>query len=356
MTYKPGQKRGAAGTDLGGQFVGPKSIARALVKMMAPQRDAGAKDRGRFIPPGGGPKTATPAKKSAAQKMAKAAPSTPAKPKAAAAKTAKAPAVPATKKTAAEKMVKARRQPTTRPTEPYQLPPYLPAVALADLAEHRTAIYRGRRKNRREMLAEIDAELHRREVVAGEMAHAATSYDAHAREPFGDLSGVDDSPEARKLDELLAQGEDYRDAYAEAYNLNPGDLIRQELAASIDAQRSKGETREQTTRRLYDEITYLSYLNAEGHTNGHMLNRDALGENARRDRRGEPPITALSLFSGPRARARKYASEELLRFWESQDSRETFTEFRARMLGRAADKRAADRVRAGANNSKDFGL
>jgi hypothetical protein len=49
MTYKPSQKRGAKGTDLGGEFIGVKSVARALIKMMSPheaaQHDADVKAR-----------------------------------------------------------------------------------------------------------------------------------------------------------------------------------------------------------------------------------------------------------------------------------------------------------------------
>lgn len=39
MGLHPGERRGAKGTDLGGQFVGPKSIARFLVKLLKPDHE-----------------------------------------------------------------------------------------------------------------------------------------------------------------------------------------------------------------------------------------------------------------------------------------------------------------------------
>jgi hypothetical protein len=62
-------------------------------------------------------------------------------------------------------------------------------------------------------------------------------------------------------------------------------------------------------------------------------------------------VSARSLFSGPRPRARKYASEELKRFWDEVTPRQSYTEFRSSLLGLPGD----DRVRL-AGNGRDFGL
>lgn len=58
-------------------------------------------------------------------------------------------------------------------------------------------------------------------------------------------------------------------------------------------------------RREFDAVVDTHYLAAEAATNGHMLNR--LGH--------EKNIDPFALLTGPRARALKYASEELVSFW-----------------------------------------
>ena len=65
-------------------------------------------------------------------------------------------------------------------------------------------------------------------------------------------------------------------------------------------------------------------------------------------------IDPRSLFSGPASRARKYASEELLRWWQS-NPRMTLTEFRAMWLGRDSDRKAAKQIRAG-GAGREFGV
>lgn len=69
-------------------------------------------------------------------------------------------------------------------------------------------------------------------------------------------------------------------------------------------------------REEYDLALYAAYVRAEAVTNGRLLNDRGLA-------RG---IDALSLFMGPWARARAYASEELLEHWET-DPRVCFAEF-----------------------------
>ncbi|MEV6526881.1 hypothetical protein AB0M43_33615 [Longispora sp. NPDC051575] len=166
--------------------------------------------------------------------------------------------------------------------------------------------------------------------------------DAQAADPWLDYDHHD--PE-QHLDALLARGWDYREAYAEAYNLDPAELDRQERAAAVDAQRITGETREQTVRRLYDEWLGVQYLAAEDFARGHLLSKEGPAA----------AVDPLSLFSGTSARARKYASEDLKRFWDEQSPRQTFTEFKAALLNRDADVAAAAKTRA-QGNGRDFGL
>lgn len=163
--------------------------------------------------------------------------------------------------------------------------------------------------------------------------------------PAADVDDLDDTPENRRIDELLARGYNYRDAYAEAHGLDEAALAQQERLALIDGERQAGETREQAVRRLYDEEVHRLWLQAEGDTRGNLLTRE--GQHA--------GINPIELFSGTSARARKYASEELKRWWEANGGRQTFTQYKAQALGREADKKAAA-ASALQGNGRDFGI
>jgi hypothetical protein len=138
---------------------------------------------------------------------------------------------------------------------------------------------------------------------------------------------VVEAPMRERLDELVEGGMDYRDAYAEAFNIDPEELERQERSNLIDRDRMPGETREQALRRAYKEQISVAYVQAEAATNGHMLT--PAGQAA--------GIDPYSLFSGPRARAAKWASDELKEWWE-QNGRPTFAEFRGQMEGGRAGR------------------
>jgi hypothetical protein len=63
-------------------------------------------------------------------------------------------------------------------------------------------------------------------------------------------------------------------------------------------------------------------------------------------------VDPITLFSGPTARARKHASEDLLRWW-ADNGRMTYAEFRAQILGRESDVESAKKTRM-QSNAKDF--
>ena len=115
---------------------------------------------------------------------------------------------------------------------------------------------------------------------------------------------------------------------------------RQHAAAAVD--RRPGESVDRAVRRAYDEHVHLAYLAAEQATRGHVLNRAGAAAG----------INPIDLFSGPLSRVRRYASEDLLRFW-AQHGRLNFTEFRGGVLGRERDLAAA-RATAGLSAGKDF--
>lgn len=154
----------------------------------------------------------------------------------------------------------------------------------------------------------------------------------------------DNSPQARRLDELLGQGRSFESAYAEAYDLDDIAFRRQVLADTVDQQRMIGESRDAAVRRLYEDRVRLQYLEAEDWTRGNLLSREGMRAN----------IDPVTLFSGPRSRARKYASEELKRFWDERADRQTLAEFRAVMLGRQSDVKAAAGLSSG--HDADFGV
>ncbi|MEV4472816.1 phage minor capsid protein [Nonomuraea sp. NPDC049504] len=149
----------------------------------------------------------------------------------------------------------------------------------------------------------------------------------------------------RQISDLISSGRySYMEAYAEVHGLDPAELDRQERRALLESERRPGEDIDQTVRRMYAEWLDQTYERAEAATNGFMLNAEgrAAGINER------------SLFSGPASRARKYASEELLRWW-ADTPRLTLTEYRAQMLGRASDIKAAEQIRAG-GAGREFGV
>jgi hypothetical protein len=170
-------------------------------------------------------------------------------------------------------------------------------------------------------LAAIDAELARREGAP-------------------DLAEPDDTPEQLHVDQLVARGYSYAEAYAEAYGTSGRDVDRDQAAALVD--RRKGETLEQARRRAYAEMVTLQALQAEEATRGNLTSKRC------------PGVDPAALWSGPAARARKCASEELLRWWESNGGRTTYTEFRAQLVNTSGARRAAENVRLG-GSGRDFG-
>lgn len=150
-----------------------------------------------------------------------------------------------------------------------------------------------------------------------------------------------DTPEQRRLDELVAGGVDYRDAYADVYGLARDQLLGQERVSVVDLERRAGESRRQAVRRAYGEFVHLQLLEAEQATRGHLLKPEARGR-----------IEPIGLFSGPAARARRWASEDLLRWW-SEHPRLTYQEFAGQVLGGDGAALAAARLRG---NARDFGV
>lgn len=205
----------------------------------------------------------------------------------------------------------------------------IPAVNAASLDSFRDRVGTGTDDE----LFDLYAELSRGDNLdEGRLTILGQEMDRRAGAPTVDPGRAESN---RRIDDLVASGRDYRDAYAEVHDLDPDDLARQEKASLVDASRRPGETRDQTVRRLYADHVRIQYLAAEQHTRGHMLSSIARS-------RGVDPQT---LFSGPSRRAYGWASDDLKEFWE-QHPRMTYVEFRADMLGRASDRKRAASAKA----------
>jgi hypothetical protein len=109
------------------------------------------------------------------------------------------------------------------------------------------------------------------------------------------------------------------------------ELHRRDVLDERRQARQQARTRRWSDRRaLRDTELERTWLDAERATKGNMLNR----------RGREAGIDERSLFRGPESRARKYASEELLNYWED-NPRPTEAYFRGEdtRLGRAGLQR-----------------
>jgi hypothetical protein len=149
-----------------------------------------------------------------------------------------------------------------------------------------------------------------------------------------------DKAAQQRITKSVASGKGLVDSYADAYAV--ADLAQAQRVSLVDLERRAGESRRDAVRRSYAEFTLLRYLDAERATRGHVLTADAQA-------RGVDPV---SLFSGPSSRARKYASEDLKRWW-ADNPRLTYTEFAAQVL--TGDRQAAALIKA-QGNAKDFGV
>lgn len=97
-------------------------------------------------------------------------------------------------------------------------------------------------------------------------------------------------------------------------------------------------TRDEQVGEEFDAYVSTSYARALDATAGNFIKR-SMAEEAKR--RG---ITSESLFTGPVATAKKFASEELIAYWETH-GRQTYTSYRYHMFHAPSDAKAAEVVR-----------
>jgi hypothetical protein len=97
-------------------------------------------------------------------------------------------------------------------------------------------------------------------------------------------------------------------------------------------------SRDEQTSEEFDAYVSTSYAKALEATAGNFIKRSMAAEAAKRG------ITSETLFTGPVATAKKFASEELIAFWE-ENGRQTWTSYRYHMFHMPADAKAAEVVR-----------
>ena len=134
------------------------------------------------------------------------------------------------------------------------------------------------------------------------------------------------------FDRLVAAGWSEEEAWAEATGRSVEQIRREEAIARLRAEGYTGRGFDELARAAYRDHVDRLYWLAEEETNGFLLTREG-------EARGIDP---RELFTGPEARARKWASDELKQFWDRY-GRPTFEEFAAELLG---DTGAAGDARA----------
>lgn len=139
------------------------------------------------------------------------------------------------------------------------------------------------------------------------------------------------TPEQEKrIDELVARGWDWLDAYAEVHGVD---------RAAVEGRAAGGRSgmSEKQLRQAYAEHVELQFRAAESATNGYLLKKGS-------------KVDARTLFSGPWKTAQANASEELLRWW-AEHQRLTYADFKAQIVGGDAARASRERlVSAGKGN------
>ncbi|WP_439662862.1 phage minor capsid protein [Lentzea sp. HUAS TT2] len=227
------------------------------------------------------------------------------------------------------------------------------------------------RRRVQERLAAEQAEQQAREQLAAELAELTDDdLDARLAEVADDETGVDavlaemdrrqaeaNAAQARRerdrerreqqreqrraeqlavYERLVADGMDDEQAWARATGTTVERLHREDAIRRLRADGYTGRGFDELARAAYRDYVAEQFWQAEADTNGYLLNN--AGEAAGIDPR--------ELFTGPVGRARKWASDELLGWWDDH-GRMSFDEYAAWLLGNAAIARDAGRRTGG---------
>lgn len=153
------------------------------------------------------------------------------------------------------------------------------------------------------------------------------------REQRQERSRARDEQQAAEMERRLAEGQDEESAVLDVYGVSVDRQRRDRAIALLRNNGYVGAGFDELTRDSFENEANRAYLKAEDDTRGTLLNREGRAAG----------IDPRSLFKGPDNRARRYASEELLAWWD-ENGRLTLEEHRAEWLGSGA---AAAASRAG---------
>lgn len=165
---------------------------------------------------------------------------------------------------------------------------------------------------------ELTAEADRRDA----QKHADEERRAAARQRAATRRQRAEDERITAYERLIDEGVEDEDAIAQVYGIDPAEQRRRAAIAQLRGDGYTGKGFAELSSASYNDRVYRSFVQAEEATNGHMLN--PAGRRAGIDPR--------SLFVGTEARARKYASPELLEWWD-EHGRPTLAEHRAELLG-----------------------
>lgn len=186
-----------------------------------------------------------------------------------------------------------------------------------------------------EQFARISAEIDRRDAerLADEQRKAAEQQAAEdrraaARERARERQDRKAAEQTARMEQLLDAGVDEEEAIADVYGISVEKQRRDSAIANLREQGYAGKGFTELARASYRDYLYRQWLAAENATNGYLV----------KNAPGAADIDPRSLFHGPEARARKWASDELLGWWD-QHGRMTFDEWKAQLTGDSAEAR-----------------
>lgn len=144
------------------------------------------------------------------------------------------------------------------------------------------------------------------------------------RQAAADRRAAEYQVKADRVAELIDQGADPREAVADVFGISVEAQQRTELLMQLRSEGTPGKTLDEMIRHTYKRETARLYVAAEDATRGQMLNKAGT-------RAGIDPASFFSGTTRTEARIRRYASDELLE-WFDQNGQPTLAEWRAQLL------------------------
>lgn len=136
---------------------------------------------------------------------------------------------------------------------------------------------------------------------------------------------------AEEYEQLLTAGYDDEEAAEVVYGVPVERQRRQAAITSLRRSGYEGKNLEQLARAAFRTHVYEQFRKAEDDTNGYMVNPEGRRRN----------VDPLALFTGPEARARKWASPELREWWDLH-GRPSFADYVDALVNGGALRRHRD--------------